>query len=87
MFVDRFASGFHCVISLKMDEEREGVEFVDSDDDNGSDDMDNESFEEEELDYDPDFDANPLTWSPHTIGMKQFDFTKTEGLRVTNSWK
>uniref|UniRef100_A0A1B6DXT5 PiggyBac transposable element-derived protein domain-containing protein n=1 Tax=Clastoptera arizonana TaxID=38151 RepID=A0A1B6DXT5_9HEMI len=65
-----------------MDEDPNQVENIDSDDDNNSYATTNQEFEEDDLDYDPDFDANPLTWSLHTNGMRQLDFTKNEGLRV-----
>lgn len=63
-----------------MDEELE-TDAETSEDEAGSNGTDYQEFEEES-DNNPDLEANPLTWSPHSIGMRQLPFTKREGLRV-----
>lgn len=63
-----------------MDEELE-TDAETSEDEAGSNGTDYQEFEEES-DNNPDLEANPLTSSPHSIGMRQLPFTKREGLRV-----
>lgn len=58
-----------------MDDNADSVEFIDSDEEHGS-------LKMGEVEDDPDFDANRLTWAPHTKGIKQLTLKKNENLWI-----
>lgn len=57
---------------------------VGSDDERGSNATDDQECDDESDDADPNYDANSLTWAPHTFGLKEFPLTRNEGLSVPN---